>query len=150
MLNRVCIMGRLGSNPELKSTQASFVTSFSIAVTRNYKSKDGTYPADWIDIVAWGSTAEFICKYFVKGSLIAIEGRLQARNWTDKNGSVRKSTEVIADSAFFAERKASGQDARQYALAPAPAPAAPAQNYQQSSSLPEMEELTDDDDELPF
>lgn len=101
MLNKAILMGRLVAEPELKHTPNNVpVLSITIAVDRSY-SKDGRRETDFIDIVAWRGTAEFIAKYFRKGQMIAISGSIQTRNWEDKNGSKRKSTEVVADEAHF-------------------------------------------------
>ncbi|MDD2362088.1 MAG: single-stranded DNA-binding protein [Oscillospiraceae bacterium] len=109
MLNVVCLMGRLGDNPELRHTQTQIpVTSFSIAVNRTFQPKGQEKQTDWINIVAWRSTAEFICKYFRKGSMIAVQGSLQSRNFTDKEGNKRTSYEVVADNVFFGESRREG------------------------------------------
>ena len=102
MLNVVVLMGRLTSDPEIRHTSNDVaVTSFSIAVERSYKSGDERQ-TDFIDIVAWRSTAEFICKYFRKGQMIAINGSIQTRMYTDKNNNKRKAVEILADSVHFA------------------------------------------------
>lgn len=104
-LNKVILGGRLVANPELKYTKTDApVTSFTIAVDRKY-SKDGEKKADFITIVAWRQTAEFICKYFLKGSAIIICGELQTRSWKDADGKNRYITEVVASEASFAESK---------------------------------------------
>lgn len=103
MFNHVGIMGRLSRTPELRRTQAgAAVVSFSIAVDRDIKGQDGERAVDWIECVAWRGTAEFIAKYFQKGQSILVSGRLQTRGWTDKDGSKRRSTEVLVDTAYFA------------------------------------------------
>jgi single-strand DNA-binding protein len=100
--NKVILMGRLTANPELKQTQGGVsVTSFNIAVDRKVKDS----PCDFITIVAWRQTAEFICKYFKKGSAILVCGELQTRSWTDNNGSKRTATEVVANEVSFCESK---------------------------------------------
>jgi single-strand DNA-binding protein len=100
--NKVILMGRLTANPELKATQSGVsVTSFNIAVDRKVKDS----PCDFITIVAWRQTAEFICKYFKKGSAILVCGELQTRSWTDNNGSKRTATEVVANEVTFCESK---------------------------------------------
>lgn len=105
MLNHITLMGRLTRDPELRSTQTGTpVASFSIAVDRDFK-EGGETKTDFIDIVAWRATAEFVSKYFKKGTLTAISGRLQIRDWTDKEGGKRRSAEVIADNAYFAESR---------------------------------------------
>ncbi len=104
-LNKVILGGRLTANPELKKTGSGVaVTSFTIAVDRKY-SKDGSKKADFITIVAWRQTAEFICKYFLKGSAIIVCGELQTRSWEDADGKNRYITEVVASEVSFAESK---------------------------------------------
>lgn len=106
MLNVVCLMGRLGADPELRYTPSQIpVTSFSIAVDRTFQPKDQEKQTDWINIVAWRGTAEFITRYFHKGSMIAVQGSLQSKNYTDKQGNKRTSYEVVADNVFFGESK---------------------------------------------
>lgn len=98
-------MGRLTRNPERRTTQTGTpVTSFTLAVDRPY-AKDGDVQTDFIDCVAWRNTAEFVAKYFVKGQMAAVTGRLQLRDWTDKDGHKRKSAEVIADNVYFTDSK---------------------------------------------
>lgn len=114
MYNRIILIGRLTTDPELKTTPTGTnVTSFSIAVDRGFKTKDGEKQTDFINIQAWRTNAEFICKYFSKGKLIGIEGSLQSRNYTDKEGNKRTSFEVVADRAFFTESKGTGAPAEQ-------------------------------------
>lgn len=106
MYNRAILIGRLTADPELKTTPAgASVIGFKIAVDRTYKGKDGAKMADFINIVAWRGTAEFIHKYFFKGNKILIEGEIQTRDYTDKNGEKRYITEVVASSANFVESK---------------------------------------------
>lgn len=106
MLNKAILMGRMVQNPELKYTPSNIpVVSFTIAVNRNFKDQDGQYPTDFLDCVAWRNTAEFVSKYFQKGSLCALEGTIQTRMWEDKNGNKRKAVEIIADNVYFAESK---------------------------------------------
>ena len=108
MLNKVIIMGRLGADPEMRRTQSgNSVTSFALAVDRDFKSASGDKETDWIDVVAWKSTAEFVCKYFTKGRAAVIEGRLQTRTWEDQSGNKRKAVEVIADHVYFGDSKRS-------------------------------------------
>jgi len=106
MLNLVALTGRLVRDPELRRTKTdeTAVTSFSIAVKRDY-AREGEPETDFFDIVAWRKTAEFICKYFTKGSLITVEGSLQNRSWKDKHDQNRVSTEIIAQKAHFGESK---------------------------------------------
>ena len=106
MLNKIILMGRLTRDPELRRTQSgTAVTSFSLAVDRDFKSQSGEKETDFIDIVAWRQTAEFVSKYFTKGSMVAVSGRLQMRDWTDRDGNKRTSAEVVADNVYFGESK---------------------------------------------
>lgn len=112
MLNRVILMGRLVADPELKTTNSGVsVCSFRIAVDRNYVKNGEQRQADFFDIVAWRSSAEFVCRHFTKGSLIAVDGQLQTRQYQTKDGSNRSAVEVVADSiSFTGERKEQKQD----------------------------------------
>lgn len=104
-MNKVVLMGRMAADPELRTTQSGIsVTSFTVAVDRPKLSKDEERKTDWIDIVAWRSTAEFVCKYFHKGDPIVVNGTLQSRNWEDKEGNKRKNIEVQADGVEFVPR----------------------------------------------
>lgn len=106
MINKAILIGRLTTQPELKKTQSGVsICSFSIAVQRNYKSPDGSYPTDFINVVTWRNTAEFVCKFFTKGQLIGIVGSIQSRNYEDKNGNKRTAIEVVAEEAQFVESK---------------------------------------------
>lgn len=106
MLNRICIMGRLTAAPELRYTQQNTpVASFTLAVDRDYQQGGSERQTDFIPCVAWRSTAEFVSKYFTKGSMAAVSGRLQLRDWTDKDGNKRRTAEVVADSIYFGESK---------------------------------------------
>lgn len=106
MLNQITIMGRLTGDPELKATTSgTSVTTFCVAVDRDFANGDGEREADFLDVVAWKSAAEFIHKHFRKGSMIVVSGRLQTRAWKDKEGRNRKSTEVIAQNVYFGEPK---------------------------------------------
>jgi single-strand DNA-binding protein len=106
MLNNVIIMGRLTRDPELRRTQSgTAVTSFTMAVDRDFKSQSGEKETDFIDVVAWRSTAEFVAKYFTKGRMAVVEGRLQIRDWTDKDGNKRRNAEVLADNIYFGDAK---------------------------------------------
>lgn len=114
MLNRIVIMGRLVRDPELRTTQTGVsVTSFTLAVDRDFKNRDsGEKNTDFIDVVAWRQTAEFVCKYFGKGRMAVVEGRLQIRDWKDRDGNNRRSAEVVADNVYFGDskRESSGGD----------------------------------------
>ena len=109
MLNHITVMGRLTRDPELRYTQTQTpVTSFSVAVDRDYAPKDGgERQTDFIDCVAWRSTAEFVSKYFQKGSMAVVSGRLQMRDWTDRDGNKRRSAEIVAENVYFGESKRS-------------------------------------------
>lgn len=112
MLNVVAIMGRLVHDPELRTTtQGTNVCTFRIACERSYSKPGEQRQADFVDIVAWGKTAEFICKFFQKGSMIAVEGSLQTRNYQDKQGNKRTAVEVVASNISFAGAKAAGKPA---------------------------------------
>ena len=108
MLNKIILMGRLTRDPELRRTQSgTAVASFTLAVDRDYKPQDGERETDFIDVVAWRGTGEFVSKYFTKGRMAVVEGRLQVRDWTDKDGNKRRSTEVVADNVYFGDSKRS-------------------------------------------
>ena len=110
MLNRIIIMGRLARDPELRRTQAGVpVTSFRLAVDRDFKDKTtGERGTDWIDVVAWRQTGEFVSRYFTKGRMAVVEGRLQMRDWTDKEGNKRTTAEVVADNVYFGDSRRDG------------------------------------------
>ena len=108
MLNKIIIMGRLTRDPELRRTgSGTAVTSFSLACDRDFKSQSGDKETDFIEVVAWKNTAEFVSKYFSKGRMAVVEGRLQIRDWTDKAGNKRTTAEVVADNVYFADSKRS-------------------------------------------
>ena len=155
MLNHIVLMGRLTRDPELRRTGTGFsVASFTLAVDRDFSSKDaresGERETDFIDIVAWRSTADFVSRYFTKGRMAVVTGRLQIRNWTDKEGNKRRSAEVVADNVYFGDSKRdaesgpapsygqSGGYGQSYGAAPSPAPAS------------DFAMLEGDDAELPF
>ena len=147
MLNKIILMGRLTRDPELRRPgSGTAVTSFSLAVDRDFKSQSGEKETDFIDVVAWRSTAEFVSKYFTKGRMAVVEGRLQIRDWTDKDGGKRRSAEVVADNVYFGDSKRDGADS--YG---APAYSAPASR----ASAPmgghsDFAEIGEEDGELPF
>lgn len=106
MLNKIIVMGRLTRDPELRRTQSgTAVTSFSVAVDRDFKNQAGEKETDFIDVVAWRNTAEFVSRYFTKGRMAVVEGRLQIRDWTDRDGGKRRSAEIVADSVYFGDSK---------------------------------------------
>lgn len=114
MLNKIIIMGRLTSDPELRRTgSGTAVTSFSLACDRDFKSQSGDKETDFIEVVAWKNTAEFVSKYFSKGRMAVVEGRLQIRDWTDKAGNKRTTAEVVADNVYFADSKRSESNENQ-------------------------------------
>lgn len=139
MLNHITIMGRMTRDPELRFTKSqTAVASFTLAVDRDYSGRDGApKETDFIDCVAWRSTADFVHKYFSKGQMAVVSGRLQLRDWTDDKGTKRRNAEVIVDNIYFGEsKKKEPSDSNDSGLQnPAPA---------------QMEELDDDDGELPF
>lgn len=142
MLNKVILMGRLTKNPELRRTQSgTAVTSFSLAVDRDFKNQDGSRDTDFIDVVAWKGTAELVSKYFTKGRMAVVSGRLQARDWTDKEGNKRRAFEVIADSVYFGDSKKEG-DAGGHKSAGGPVDVYPSDG--------EFDEIAAEDGELPF
>ncbi len=153
MLNHIVIMGRLTRDPELRTTQAGVsVTSFTVAVDRDFGGRDGgERQTDFIDCVAWRSTGEFVSKYFHKGSMIVVSGRLQSRKWQDRDGNNRTSWEINADNVYFGESRRDGDSNRDsystgsysnsYDSGRSSAPA-PASNT--------FVELDDGDGELPF
>ena len=112
MLNKIFLMGRLARDPELRRTQTGTpVASFRLAVDRDFKDKNtGERATDWIDVVAWRQTAEFVSRYFTKGRMAVVEGRLQIRDWTDKDGNKRTSAEVVADNVYFGDSRRDGSD----------------------------------------
>ena len=131
-MNQIVLMGRLTRDPELRHTQSgTAVAAFTLAVDRP-KNKDSERQTDFIDIVAWRNTAEFVSKYFAKGQMAAVTGRLQLRNWTDKDGNKRVSAEVVADNIYFTESKKSRSE-----------------SAEQPAEV-EFAELGEDDGEIPF
>lgn len=111
MLNHIVLMGRLTRDPELRQAGSTPtpVASFTLACDRDFKSASGEKEVDFIDIVAWRSTAEYVSKYFTKGRMAVVTGRLQIRNWKDKDGNKRRTAEVVADSVYFGDSKPSAQ-----------------------------------------
>ena len=106
MMNVVAVMGRLVRDPELRRTgNGTAVASFTIAVERDYKGENGEKETDFFDVVAWRGTAEFVSKYFSKGRMAAVQGRLQTRTWTDKDENKRKAVEIVAEAVYFGDSK---------------------------------------------
>ena len=153
MLNHIVIMGRLTRDPELRRTGTGIaVASFTLAVDRDFGGREGgERETDFIDCVAWRNTGEFVSKYFSKGSMAVVSGRLQIRNWTDKEGGKRRSAEVVADNVYFGESKRSS-DGGSYNNNSYSAPAAPAYGNYSAPAAPasDFAMLEDDDAQLPF
>lgn len=143
MLNRILIAGRMGKDPELRRTQTgTAVASFPIACDRDFKDKQtGEKATDWVDIVVWRSTAEYVTRYGAKGRTVVVDGRLQMRDWTDKEGNKRRTAEVVAESIYFADGRR-----EENTSASSPAPAA----YGVPDTSDGFSELSDDDGKLPF
>lgn len=134
MLNKIIIMGRLTRDPEMRHTQTgTAVASLTLACDRDFKPQNGEKETDFIDVVVWGKTAEFAANYFTKGRMAIVEGRLQVRNWQDKDGNKRKTTEVVADRMYFGDSK---QEAKQ-------------ESKKQTAPADDFCEIEDDGD-LPF
>lgn len=138
MLNRIVLMGRLTRDPELRRTQSgTAVASFALAVDRDYAAQGAERETDFIDIVAWRGTAEFAQKYFSKGRMAVVAGRLQIRNWEDKDGNKRRSAEVVADSIYFGDSKRSTDSSQ----------GKPEPSYDPNAGFTQLD---GDDEELPF
>ena len=167
MLNHITIMGRLTRDPELRRTGSGVaVASFTVAVDRDFGSREGgEKETDFIDCVAWRQTGEFVSKYFTKGRMIVVSGRLQIRNWNDKDGNKRRTAEVVADNVYFGESKRSNEggsynSGNSYggnsyggnSSYGAPAPAGGFGGYAAPASAPasDFAMLEDDDAQLPF
>ena len=167
MLNHIVIMGRLTRDPELRRTGSGVaVASFSLAVARDFAPKDGgERETDFIDCVAWRQTGEFVSKYFTKGRMAVVSGRLQIRSWTDKDGNKRRSAEVVADNVYFGDSKRdndggnSSYSGNAYGgnsyggnaySAPAPAPSYGGYTAPASAPASDFAMLEDDDAQLPF
>ena len=148
MLNHITIMGRLVRDPELRRTGSGVaVASFRVAVDRDFVSREGgERKADFIDCVAWRQTGEFISKYFTKGRMIVVDGRLEMRDWTDKDGNKRTSAEVVVANAYFGDSKREGESGS-YSAAPAPSYGSYAAPAPAASDFAMLE---DDDAQLPF
>lgn len=139
MLNKIFAMGRLVRDPELRRTNSgTAVASFTLACDRDFKDKQsGDKATDFIDVVAWRQSAEFVSRYFTKGRMAIVEGRLQMRNWTDKEGNKRTSAEIVADNVYFGDSKKDEGD---------PYRATPAEQKQMENCFAEL----NDDGPLPF
>ncbi len=155
MLNHIVLMGRLTRDPELRRTGSGVaVASFSLAVDRDFAGKEsGERETDFIDIVAWRNTAEFVSKYFTKGRMAVVSGRLQIRNWNDKDGNKRRTAEVVADNVYFGDSKRDGAPSGGFdqSFAQPAGFAQPQYGYQQSPApASDFAMLEDDESELPF
>ena len=141
MLNHITVMGRMTRDPEARYTRNNTpVCSFTLAVERDRKNEDGSRTTDFIDCVAWRSTAEFISKYFRKGSMAVAAGRLQLRDWTDKDGNKRRQAEILCENVYFGESKSTGGGLDQYGY----------DNEGQKYGESPFNEIGDEDGELPF
>ena len=163
MLNHIVLMGRLTRDPELRRTGSGVaVASFTLAVDRDFAAQGAEKETDFVDIVAWRNTAEFVSRYFTKGRMAVVTGRLQIRNWTDKEGNKRRSAEVVADNVYFGESKRGNEGASSYNSSygnsnggynsnPAPAPSYGG-GYSAPAAAPasDFAMLEDDDAQLPF
>lgn len=148
MLNNVVLMGRLVADPELRHTPNDIaVTSFTLAVNRSYVKSGSERQTDFIDIVAWRSTAEFVSKYFHKGQLVAVQGSIQTRTYQDKEGNKRKAFEIVADNVYFAESKRDSANYNNDAYADINQNAQP--SAYASGDADDFQEVPSDDD-LPF
>ena len=148
MLNHITIMGRLTRDPELRRTGSGIaVTSFTLAVDRDYKAKDAEKEVDFIDCVAWRNTGEFVGKYFTKGRMAVVSGKLQIRGWTDKEGNKRRTAEVLAENVYFADSKSESGESQANTGGFTP-PADPTPGYAPPAG--EFAPLDDEDAQLPF
>ena len=161
MLNQIVIMGRLTRDPELRRTGSGIaVAAFTLAVDRDYKPDDGERECDFIDCVAWRGTGEFVSRYFSKGRMAVVQGRLQIRAWTDKDGNKRRSAEVVADNVYFGDSKkeqttgGTSYGGNAYGGSGYGGYAAPAQpgygGYHAPADASDFAVLEDDDAKLPF
>ena len=168
MLNHITIMGRLTRDPELRRTGSGIaVASFTVAVDRDFGGRDGgEKETDFIDCVAWRQTGEFVSKYFTKGRMIVVSGRLQIRSWTDKDGNKRRTAEVVADNCYFGDSKRDGDNSgsyggntyggnsygnnNNYGGYNAPAPSYGGYNAPAAAPASDFAMLEDDDAQLPF
>ena len=151
MLNKVFLQGRLGSDPELRTTPSGVeVATVNIAVDRDRKDANGERQTDWVTIVAWRNTAKFLSTYFQKGRMAIVEGRLQIRNYTDRDGNKRTAAEVVADNIYFGDSRRDGEGGGFSYSAPAPAYNAAPSYGTPAPAGDHFAELSEDDGELPF
>ena len=151
MLNKIVLMGRLTRDPELRRTDSGIaVASFTLACDRDYSGKDGAEKqTDFVDIVAWRHTAEFVSKYFAKGRMAVVSGRLPIRLWTDKEGNKRRSAEIVADNVYFGDSKRDGNGQQSGQQQPSQASYQDAPGYD-SAYVSDFAQIEDDDSDLPF
>ena len=151
MLNHITLMGRLTRDPELRYTQTgTAVASFSLAVDRDFVSREtGERQTDFIDITAWRQTAEFVSKYLAKGRLVVVSGRLQIRDWVDKDGGKRRSAEVVAENVYFGDSK-KGREGGDESASGSYAPSSGYPSAAPANNASAFAELDDADGELPF
>ena len=151
MLNQVSLMGRLTADPELRHTPNDIaVTTFTLAVNRSYVKQGAERQADFIDVVAWRSTAEFICRYFKKGQMMAVTGSIQTRNYTDKEGKNRKAFEVVADNVYFTESRSASQGTASYTPSSVYDEDSASDKPSYSSGTPDDFTIISNDEDLPF
>ena len=152
MLNHITIMGRLTRDPELRRTGSGIaVASFTLAVDRDFSPKDGgERETDFIDCVAWRQTGEFVSKYFTKGRMAVVSGRLQIRGWTDKDGNKRRSAEVVADNVYFGDSKRSNENGSFGGNSFGSAPSFDSYAAPSNAPASDFAVLEDDDAQLPF
>ena len=155
MLNHIVIMGRLTRDPELRRTGTGIaVASFTLAVDRDFGGREGgERETDFIDCVAWRQTGEFVSKYFTKGRMAVVSGRLQIRSWTDKDGNKRRTAEVVADNVYFGDSRRDGGNESYTGNSGYSAPSAPAYGSYTAPSAPSASDfamMEDDDAQLPF
>lgn len=151
MLNHIVIMGRLTRDPDVRRTpNGTSVTSFSLAVDRDFGSRDGEKATDFIDCVAWRNTADFVGKYFTKGRMAIVSGRLQIRDWTDKDGNKRRSAEVVADNVYFGDSKKDRESGSGEYFSPSYENQYASEGYNTPVTGSNFAELDGDDGDLPF
>ena len=154
MLNKIFLQGRLVADPELRHTQNGIaVASFRLAVDRDFKDREtGERKADFINIVAWRQTAEFVSRFLTKGRLAIVEGKLQTRDYTDRDGNKRTAADVVAENVYFGDSRRDGESGGSYSPSAYAAPASkqPSVGYDMPAGEDQFAELADDDGDLPF
>ncbi len=152
MLNHITIMGRLVADPELRTTPGGVtVVTMRLAVDRDFKNKQtGERETDFINVVAWRQTAEFVSRYFAKGRMAVVEGRLQIRQYTDRDGNKRTAADVVAENVYFGDSRREGDGGYSPSAYAAPAPRQPSAGYEMPAGEDQFADLADDDGDLPF